>query len=193
MDRTLIDNAGGLREILESVSVEESERLSNLALTIATQLKGGGSIFWCGNGGSAAESQHMAAELMGKFLLFREPYRSLSLTTDTSVITGVSNDFNFAEIFSRQIEGLSKAGDFLVCFSTSGESENVNRALLRAAEIGVHTVAFLGSGGGTSKELSEYSFIIKSDVTARIQEVQTLYGHTLCQLVEQYLELFKSE
>ena len=115
----LIDNISKLINSLKSVSEIQSEELHGLGIRIARGLNSGGAIFWCGNGGSAAESQHMAAELMGRFLINRKPYRSLSLTTDTSAITGISNDFHFNEVFSRHLEGIARPGDFLVVFTTS--------------------------------------------------------------------------
>ena len=180
----LISNVSNLINSLKSVSENQSEQLNALGIEIATGLNSGGAIFWCGNGGSAAESQHMAAELMGRFLINRKPYRSLSLTTDTSAITGISNDFHFNEIFSRQLEGIARPGDFLVLFTTSGNSQNILLALEKAKEIGVHTIAFLGKDGGKAKNLADTEFLVDASETARIQEVHTVMAHTLCQIIE---------
>ena len=126
----------------------------------------------------------MAAELMGRFLIDRKPYRSLSLTTDTSAITGISNDFDFNEIFSRQLEGMSRPGDYLVAFTTSGNSKNIIMALEKAKDIGVHTIAFLGKDGGKVRGMADTEFFVDASETARIQEVHTIIAHTLCQVIE---------
>ena len=185
MNRQLLStNVGHLVQALNSINEDDDAELSALAEKISEALKSGNTIFWCGNGGSAAESQHMAAELMGRFLINRKPYSSLSLTTDTSVITGISNDFHFNEIFSRQLEGMSRPGDYLVVFTTSGNSQNIVLALEKAREINVRTIAFLGKEGGKVKGLADTEFFVDSNVTARIQEVHTVFAHTLCQIIE---------
>jgi D-sedoheptulose 7-phosphate isomerase len=182
--KKLISNISNLVSSLKKVSETQSAELYGLGIRIARSLNSGGAIFWCGNGGSAAESQHMAAELMGRFLINRKPYRSLSLTTDTSAITGIANDFHFDEIFSRQLEGVARPGDFLVVFTTSGNSQNVLLALEKAREIGVYTIAFLGKDGGKAKSLADIEFLVDATETARIQEVHTVMAHTLCQIIE---------
>ena len=182
--KKLIRNVSSLISSLMSVSESQSEVLHDLGIRIARSLNSDGAIFWCGNGGSAAESQHMAAELMGRFLVNRKPYRSLSLTTDTSAITGISNDFQFNEIFSRQLEGIARPGDYLVVFTTSGNSQNILLALEKAKEIGVHSIAFLGKDGGKVKNLADTEFFVDATETARIQEVHTVMAHTLCQIIE---------
>lgn len=180
----LLNNIKILISVLGEMRDETAFLLDRLGKSMGASLEKGSTIFWCGNGGSAAESQHMAAELMGRFLINRKPYRSLSLTTDTSAITGISNDFSFNEIFSRQLEGLARPGDYLVVFTTSGNSENVFLALGKAKEIGVHTVAFLGKDGGKVRGMADTEFLVDSAETARIQEVHTVIAHTLCQIIE---------
>jgi D-sedoheptulose 7-phosphate isomerase len=180
----LAKNSQNLVKLLIGINPDYPDLIYELGLKISESLKANSSIFWCGNGGSAAESQHMAAELMGRFLIDRKPYRSLSLTTDTSAITGISNDFHFNEIFSRQLEGMARSGDYLVVFTTSGNSQNVLRALETAKEIGVHTIAFLGKDGGKVRGLADTNFFVDSTETARIQEVHTIMAHTLCQIIE---------
>lgn len=150
----------------------------------AKALKRGNTIFWCGNGGSAAESSHLAVELIGRFRNSRRPLPSISLNADTSAITCIANDFGYEEIFSRQLEGLAKAGDVVVVLSTSGNSENILRALRKAKEIGVVSIALLGKGGGQALDLADYSIVIDSLETARIQEVHLLLGHTFCEFAE---------
>jgi D-sedoheptulose 7-phosphate isomerase len=184
----LRNNSQNLANLLLGIDPIYSDLIYELGLKISVSLKASSSIFWCGNGGSAAESQHMAAELMGRFLINRKPYRSLSLTTDTSAITGISNDFSFNEIFSRQLEGLAREGDYLVAFTTSGNSRNIVLALEKAKEIGLHTVAFLGKSEGNVKDLADTKFFVDSTETARIQEVHTVIAHTLCQIIESECE-----
>jgi D-sedoheptulose 7-phosphate isomerase len=180
----LLHNISSLRASLESCQPSYSRKIAEIAIEIAKSIRNSSTIYWCGNGGSAAESQHMAAELMGRFLINRKPYRSLSLTTDTSAITGISNDFDFNEIFSRQLQGMARPGDYLVVFSTSGNSENILQALQMAKEIGVHTVAFLGKDGGKANGMADFEFFVDASETARIQEVHTVMAHTLCQIIE---------
>jgi len=182
------NNSQNLAKLLIGIDPGYSDLIYELGLKISVSLKANSSIFWCGNGGSAAESQHMAAELMGRFLINRKPYRSLSLTTDTSAITGISNDFSFSEIYSRQLEGLAREGDYLVAFTTSGNSQNIVLAFEKAKEIGVHTIAFLGKDEGKVKGLAETKFFVDSIETARIQEVHTVIAHTLCQIIESECE-----
>jgi D-sedoheptulose 7-phosphate isomerase len=183
-EHLLSKNVEKLIQSLNLIDGSAESKLSALGKKIAKSLDAGSSIFWCGNGGSAAESQHMAAELMGRFLIDRKPYRSLSLTTDTSAITGISNDFDFNEIFSRQLDGMSRPGDYLVVFTTSGNSKNIIMVLQKAKDIGVHTIAFLGKDGGKVRGMADTEFFVDASETARIQEVHTVIAHTLCQIIE---------
>ena len=144
-----------------------------------------GTILWCGNGGSAADSQHLAAELVGRFKRERRAIRSVALTTDTSVLTCLGNDYSFADIFARQVEALARKGDVLVGISTSGNSENVLRALQKAQSLGATTVGLLGRDGGKIKSASHQFLIVPSDDTARIQEMHIMAGHIVCDLLEQ--------
>jgi len=160
-----------------------------LGSSIANALENGGTLFWCGNGGSAADSQHLAAELVGRFNKDRKALSSIALTTDTSVLTCVANDYSYEDVFSRQLEALARSGDVLVVISTSGQSENVIRAIKTAKEIGLTTIALLGKDGGKAKSLVEHALVVPSDSTARIQEVHILIGHILCDLIEQELDL----
>jgi D-sedoheptulose 7-phosphate isomerase len=176
-------------EVLKSVSKLHSDSIRIAALKMAQSLLGGGALFWCGNGGSAADSQHLAAELVGRFKKDRRPLRSISLTTDTSVLTCVANDYDYRRIFSRQLEALARPGDVLVAISTSGNSENVIDALKIAKTLGVDTVALLGKNGGLAKSCSDISIIIPSESTARIQEAHIFIGHVFCDLIERELGL----
>ena len=156
---------------------------------LAGVLSSGGTIFWCGNGGSAADSQHLAAELVGRFKKNRRALRSIALTTDSSVLTCVANDYSYDDVFARQIEALGRPGDVLVGLSTSGNSENVLRALRVSKEMDLTTIALLGKDGGAAKGLADQALLIPSDSTARIQEAHILIGHILCALIEQELQL----
>jgi len=166
-----------------------SQSIKSAGVQIAQSLEHDGTLFWCGNGGSAADSQHLAAELVGRFKKDRKALRSIALTTDTSVLTCVANDYSYEDIFSRQLEALAREGDVLMAISTSGNSENVLRALRVAEELGVKTIALLGKDGGQAKAIADLAIVIPSDSTARIQEAHILIGHILCDLIEQELGL----
>jgi D-sedoheptulose 7-phosphate isomerase len=147
-------------------------------------LADGGRLFWIGNGGSAADCQHLAAELVGRFERERRGMASVALTTDSSVLTSVSNDYGFESVFARQVEALCRPGDMLVGLSTSGNSANVLRAMEVAATLGVDRVGLTGGSGGRLREQCELCLVVPSDNTARIQEAHILIGHILCDLVE---------
>ena len=176
-------------EVIGLISELHSGQISEAATKIAQSLSNSGTLFWCGNGGSAADSQHLAAELVGRFKKDRKALRSISLTTDTSVLTCVANDYSYEDIFSRQLEALAMSDDVLVVISTSGNSENVLRALRAAKDLRVKTVALLGKDGGQAKALADLAIVIPSNSTARIQEAHILIGHILCDLIEQELGL----
>ncbi|HIC09292.1 MAG TPA: SIS domain-containing protein [Aquificales bacterium] len=163
------------------------EDIARFAGEVAERLKKGGTVYLFGNGGSAADAQHIAAELIGRFSKDRPPLRAIALTTDTSVLTALGNDYGFEEIFARQVEALVKPEDVVIGISTSGRSENVRKALLRAKEKGALTAAFLGRDGGTIKGIVDYPFVVPSYETPRIQECHITLGHTLCELVEKIL------
>jgi D-sedoheptulose 7-phosphate isomerase len=174
---------------LELVNDKLDEIIELVGKELAASLANGGTLFWCGNGGSASDSQHLAAELVGRFKKNRRALRSVALTTDTSVLTCVANDYSYNDIFSRQIEALGRSGDVLVGISTSGNSDNVIQALKTAREMGLITIAMLGKDGGTTKKLVDHSLIIPSNSTARIQEMHILIGHILCEIIEKELQL----
>ena len=141
----------------------------------------------CGNGGSAADSQHIAAEFVNRFMLERPPLPAIALTTDTSIITSIGNDYSFDEVFSKQVKALGKEGDILLGLSTSGNSPNVIEAVKTARKRGLYTVCFTGDTGGRLESLVNLSFLVKSKITARIQETHIFAGHILCQLVDYIL------
>ena len=173
-----------LTALLSSLLNQHEEVFNQSAVAFAKALEQGKTIFWCGNGGSAAESSHLAVELIGRFKNNRRPRPSISLNSDTSAITCIANDFGYDEIFARQLEGLAKQGDVLFVLSTSGKSENILRALRKAKELGVTSIALLGKGGGEAANLANHTIIIESSETARIQEIHLLIGHTFCEFAE---------
>lgn len=149
--------------------------------------KNGNKILICGNGGSAADAQHFAAELIGRYKLERRSLPAIALTTDTSILTAVGNDYGFKEIFSKQVEGLGKKGDILISISTSGNSKNCILGINKAKEIGIKTISLLGKTGGIMKEISDFNFVVDSNNTPRIQEIHILLIHTICEILENTL------
>ncbi|WP_457640716.1 D-sedoheptulose 7-phosphate isomerase [Persephonella sp.] len=166
---------------------EYAEEILNFGILIAKRLKKGNKVLICGNGGSAADAQHFAAEIVGRFEAERKGFPAIALTTDTSALTAIGNDYGFDQIFSRQVEAIGDKGDILIGISTSGNSENVIKAVEKAKEIGIFTVGFLGKDGGRLKEIVDIAFIVKHNNTARIQEVHLTLEHTLCKVIDMYL------
>ncbi|MEH6822379.1 MAG: SIS domain-containing protein [Motiliproteus sp.] len=150
-------------------------------------LRGGGKILWMGNGGSAADAQHLSAELMVRYYAERGPLASIALTTDTSLMTAHSNDYSFDTLFSRQIEGLARPGDLVIGISTSGNSGNIIKAIEQARSMGIKSATLLGRDGGQLARLADVSVIVADDETARIQEVHIFIGHWLCEMLDQQL------
>ena len=183
-DSVLSSKISTLTTLLASLLDQHKAAFNQSAEIFAGALKQGNTIFWCGNGGSAAESSHLAVELIGRFKNNRRPLPSVSLNSDTAAITCIANDFGYDEIFARQLEGLAKRGDVLVVLSTSGKSENILRALRKAKELGVTSIALLGKGGGPAADLANHRIIVESSETARIQEIHLLIGHTFCEFAE---------
>jgi len=161
--------------------------VARAAHCMSEAVRGGGKLMFCGNGGSAADSQHLASEFTGRFVNDRRPLAALALSTDSSALTCIANDYAFDQVFERQVRALGRKGDVLVAISTSGKSANVLRAVTAARELGVSVVGFLGRDGGTLKPLCDVALVVPSDTTARIQEAHIFIGHTLCALVEDAL------
>ena len=178
------------RVILDSI-VDLDESIEEAAKLLINCLKNSGTVFWCGNGGSASDSQHLAGELVGRFVGDRKPLKSIALTADSAVMTCIVNDYGYKHLFSRQIEALGVETDVLVGISTSGNSENVIQAFKIAKERGITTIGLLGNGGGGASALVNQSIIVPSKSTARIQEMHILIGHILCDLIEEGLSLKK--
>lgn len=155
-----------------------------IARRLTVVLQTGGKVMFCGNGGSAADSQHLAAELEGRFLRDRRPLPAVALTVNTSSLTAIGNDFGYEEVFSRQVRGLATAQDALVALSTSGNSANVLRALAAARDKGVVTVGLTGAAGGRMEPLCDLILQVPSDSTPRIQEMHILAGHIICDVIE---------
>jgi D-sedoheptulose 7-phosphate isomerase len=177
------------RAIVEHLSVikavdKQRELLRAIAVDMAAALHRGNKILWCGNGGSAGDSQHLAAEIVGRFCRERRGQPSIALTTDTSIITAVANDYGYDAVFSRQVEALGSSGDILVGISTSGNSRNVIAAIEAAKLYGITTVALTGEGGGRMAQIADYLFAVESRETARVQEAHILVGHMLCDWLE---------
>ena len=163
--------------------------VARAAACMSDALRNGGKLMFCGNGGSAADSQHLASEFTGRFVNDRRPLAALALSTDSSALTCIANDYAFDQVFERQLRGLGRSGDVLVAISTSGRSANVQRAVQAAREGGIAVVGLLGRDGGTLKPLCDVALVVPSDTTARIQEAHIFIGHTLCAMVEQALGL----
>jgi D-sedoheptulose 7-phosphate isomerase len=162
-------------------------KIEEAAKAMIAALKAGNKIMFCGNGGSAADSQHLAAELVGRFKVNRAALAAIALTTDTSILTALGNDFGFETVFARQVEGIGKKGDILVGSSTSGNSKNIAEAFKKAKAMGIMTVSFLGCGGGALAKSADVSIIVPSNNTPRIQETHITIGHIICGLIEKEL------
>lgn len=179
--------------IAESIAVKEkilnSPELIEKILTAADHVKktfeNDGNVYLCGNGGSATDAIHIAAELVGRFQKERRSLPAIALNSDVATITSVSNDYSYDQVFARILSGIMKDNDTLIGISTSGNSRNVYEAILQAKKNGGKTIALLGKGGGIIKDVSDISIIVPSDVTARIQESHILIGHIICEIVEE--------
>ncbi|MCD6093985.1 MAG: D-sedoheptulose 7-phosphate isomerase [Candidatus Omnitrophica bacterium] len=176
----------------ESITVKErlkekcyTDLISKIVDLAVECLKNKGKIMLCGNGGSAADTQHLAAEFVNRFKKERVPLPALALTTDTSIITSIANDYSYSEIFTKQILALGKKEDILIAISTSGNAENVLAAVETAKQIGIKTIALTGKDGGGLKEVADICLIVPSNDTARIQEAHITIGHIICETVEE--------
>jgi D-sedoheptulose 7-phosphate isomerase len=184
--RHLLDSAEVQRQLAQSDAVE---KIVSAARTLSAVIAAGGKILLCGNGGSAADSQHIAAEFTCRLRasMQRPGIAAIALTTDTSFLTACSNDFGFESVFERLIDALGRQGDALIAISTSGESENVHRAVLRARASGIFTIGLLGSTSGRLGAIVDLPILVPSNSTAHIQESHIAIGHILCELTEEIL------
>lgn len=174
-------------EVKNLMAENLSSEIENVAKQVVSALQNGQKILWCGNGGSAADSQHLSTELMSRLRFNRPGIPSIALTTDTSFLTAHTNDFDFEDIFSRQIIALGQPGDVLIGISTSGNSKNVLQAIKTASAKKILTIAFSGKTGGEMKKLADCCLTVPSDDTQRIQEGHITIGHILCDLIEKSL------
>jgi D-sedoheptulose 7-phosphate isomerase len=173
-------------ETFNSLKLIENQ-INDATLIMFKTLTNGGKLMFCGNGGSAADSQHLAAEFVGRFINDRPPIAAMALSTDTSALTCISNDYGYEYVFSRQVSSLGKDEDTLIGISTSGNSKNVIRAIEAAKAKGMRTVALLGKDGGALKSLADVTIIVPSNITAHIQEAHIFIGHHFCAELEQML------
>jgi D-sedoheptulose 7-phosphate isomerase len=188
MKNYFLDN---IEEHLKVINLLKSiNKQMELAIKICSDsIQSGGKILVCGNGGSAADSQHLAAEFIGRYIKDRVPIPCIALTTDSSILTCISNDYSFENVFSRQVEALSNRNDCLIAISTSGNSQNIYNAILAASKKGSKTIGLLGNDGGKIKNITDLNIIVNSNTTARIQEAHLLIEHVLCGAVEKNLNL----
>lgn len=171
----------------ERFFAENAGRVAESARVMAVSLAAGGKILFCGNGGSAADAQHLAAEFVNRFMMERPPLPAIALTTDSSALTAIANDYSFDQVFSKQIQALGRPGDVLVGISTSGKSPNVCHALRVAQELGLVTIGIGGGQGGPMLQYCNHSLVVSDTRTPLIQEIHAAIGHLLCGLVDYYL------
>ncbi len=171
-------------QLKEAFFAQEAGRIVAQADDMAERLRRGGRVLVCGNGGSAADAQHLAAELSGRYLKERKALAGIALTTDTSALTAIGNDYGFDQVFSRQVEALGRPGDLLIGISTSGNSPNVLRAVAAAKGLGLRTLGLLGRDGGKLAAEVDEALVVPSTVTARIQEVHQMVYHFWCEVLD---------
>jgi D-sedoheptulose 7-phosphate isomerase len=177
----------------ESVATKQAffdahaERVESAADLLVETIRGGGKVLVFGNGGSAADAQHIAAELVNRLNYDRPPIAAIALTTDTSILTSVANDATFAELFERQVRALGRKGDAAIAISTSGNSPNVLKAVEAARELGLKVVALAGRNGGSLAPMADVALVVESDSTQRVQETHITIAHILCELIEEAL------
>jgi len=182
--RSLQEHLDSLKTLLDS-KLDQIQQTGDL---ICHTLAAGNKVLICGNGGSAADAQHIAAELVGRYEQNRRPWPAIALTTDTSTLTAVSNDFGFEEVFARQVHALAVEGDLLIAISTSGKSPSILRAVEKARELGCRTLGLGGCDGGELLKTCDVSLVVDSNRTSRIQEAHITIGHLWCEMVDQLFE-----
>ena len=182
--RTYIENQfKELSEQLQSLQ-SSADKVEEIARICIAAIRNGHKVIWCGNGGSAAQSQHLAAELVGRYKINRPAMNSISLTVDTSNLTAIGNDYGYDVVFSRQLEGVGQKGDVLVGLSTSGNSKNVVLAFEQAKKMEITTVALVGEKGGMMRDMADYALCVPATTSAHIQEMHIAIGHLICDLIE---------
>lgn len=171
-------------ETINNVINNMENDIETASKIIVDALKNGNKVLLCGNGGSAADAQHIAAELTGRYKTERRGLPGIALTTDTSALTAIGNDYGYDRVFDRQVESLAQKGDVIIGISTSGNSKNVINALNLGKELGCKTVGLSGRDGGDMNDVCDINLVVPSDNTPRIQEMHILFGHTICQIID---------
>ncbi len=184
MQTIIADSFSALTQLAAAAQRQCSQQLADGAKLTCRAIAGGHKVMFCGNGGSAADAQHFAAEVVGRFRRRRRALPALSLTTDTSILSAVANDASFRDVFARQVEAIGRRGDVLVCISTSGRSPNIVEAARTARRLGISVIALLGAHTRTLARLADVVIAVPSKDTARIQEIHALLGHAFCQIIE---------
>lgn len=184
--REVFEEGIALREALLA-DPEYANLLHEMGKRMVEAFKSGNKVLFCGNGGSAADAQHISAELSGRFKMNRKPLFAEALHVNSSYMTAVANDYGFEHTYSRMVEAMGKSGDILFALSTSGNSPNILEAAKKAKEIGMQVISFSGANGGQLKALSDLIYLVPSDDTARIQEIHITLGHILCEFIEQQI------
>lgn len=174
--------------VSESIDIL-SDDIKNIAEIIIKCLKNGNKIILCGNGGSAADAQHIATEFTVRFQKNRDAFNAIAITTDSSALTAIVNDFGAEYIFSRQIEAIGNSGDILIAITTSGNSKNILKAVDIANQKNIYTISFTGNNGGKIKDLANKNLIVPSNITARIQEIHILIGHIICNILDEEINI----
>jgi len=178
--------------LLQSIQIKEDllhtriDQIIDLSNMVIESLKKGGKVMLFGNGGSASDSQHIAAELVGRYQKDRQALPALALTTNTSILTAIANDYGYDAVFAKQVEALGDKNDIVIGISTSGKARNVVAGIKQAKKMGIKTIVFTGGDGGEIAKLADVSLVVPSKVTARIQEAHIAVGHIICELVEEY-------
>jgi D-sedoheptulose 7-phosphate isomerase len=178
--------------LLQSIQIKEDllhtriDQIIDLSSMVIDSLKKGGKVMLFGNGGSAADSQHIAAELVGRYQKERQALPAIALTTNTSILTAIANDYGYEVVFAKQVEALGEKNDIVIGISTSGKAKNVAAGIKQAKKMGIKTIIFTGGDGGEIAKLADVALIVPSKVTARIQEAHIAVGHIICELVEDY-------
>lgn len=181
--------AEGYLAVADEVFRDLTESIENVAADIAECIRRGNKVMICGNGGSAADAQHFVGEMINRFLVERRPYAAVALTTDTSVLTAIGNDYGYAHVFEKQVRGLGQPGDALIAISTSGKAENVLQAVNAAKEMGIRTIALTGgTGGALASACDDVISVSCTSCTPRIQEGHSLIIHVLCERIEEILQ-----
>jgi len=181
---TIKDEFNSHLETINNVINHMESDIEAAATIVVEALKNGNKILLCGNGGSAADAQHIAAELTGRYKTERRGLPGIALTTDTSALTAIGNDYGYDRVFDRQVESLANSGDVIIGISTSGNSKNIINALKLGHELGCKTIGLTGRDGGSMNEVCNINLVVPSDNTPRIQEMHILFGHTICQIID---------